>query len=276
VATGTPSATRPAKPLRFRRSVEKLTAGQLADLRDAFHKSYGISDDRGYQHFAGIHGYPLPWYCAHGTPEFFLPWHRAYLYFFERSLRVQNPNASLAWWDWTSPGSQAHGLPKAFAAAQAGGAANPLHHGDVNQIALDQGQAAGDPKTTPTVRNPGQPGTQPLPTAAWLTDLIDNHSGWVDFSNTLEDAHGAVHVWVGGHMRDIGFAAYDPIFWAHHTMIDRIWHLWQLKWRGGPPANVLDRALPPFPMTVRQTLEIHRLGYDYAASSAAATPSPVT
>ena len=47
-----------------------------------------------------------------------------------------------------------------------------------------------------------------------------------------------MHIWVGGHMGQIPFAAYDPIFWAHHTMIDRLWRLWQLRHPGTlPPAR---------------------------------------
>jgi hypothetical protein len=37
------------------------------------------------------------------------------------------------------------------------------------------------------------------------------------------------------------------------------------------PARLLDRALAPFPMTVRDALDVTALGYDYAASTAAAT-----
>jgi tyrosinase len=277
MATGTPSATQPATPVRFRRSVEKLTAGQLRALRDGFAKVYAISDERGYQYHAGIHGYPLPAYCdmAHGHPEYFLPWHRAYLYFFERALRAQNANASLPWWDWTSPGSQANGIPAAYAQAKVGKQDNPLYRAKVNPEAVAQGRRRGDPRPATTQRDPGLPGTVPLPTTRWLNDLIDRHSSFVDFSNRLERTHGDIHVWVGGHMSDIGFAAYDPIFWAHHTMIDRVWSMWQLKWGKTPPAAALDQALTPFPMTVRQTLSIHSLGYDYAASSAAAPASRV-
>jgi tyrosinase len=277
MATGTPSATQPATPVRFRRSVEKLTAGQLRALRDAFTKVYAISDERGYQYHAGIHGYPLPAYCdmAHGHAEYFLPWHRAYLYFFDRALRAQNANASLPWWDWTSPGSQANGIPPAYAQAKVGKQDNPLYRAKVNPEAVAQGRRRGDPRPATTQRDPGLPGTVPLPTTRWLNNLIDNHSSFVDFSNRLERTHGDIHVWVGGHMSDIGFAAYDPIFWAHHTMIDRVWSMWQLKWGKTPPAAALDQALTPFPMTVRQTLSIHALGYDYAASSAAAPASRV-
>jgi tyrosinase len=70
-------------------------------------------------------------------------------------------------------------------------------------------------------------------------------------------------------MTQIAFAAYDPIFWAHHTMIDRLWRLWQLRHPGAlPPAAILLDALPPFRATVRQTLDVTALGYDYATSTA--------
>lgn len=70
-------------------------------------------------------------------------------------------------------------------------------------------------------------------------------------------------------MGSIATAAYDPLFWAHHCMIDRLWYLWQLRHGSGVQAALLDRALAPFPMTVRDTLHVTHLGYDYAASTAA-------
>jgi tyrosinase len=48
-------------------------------------------------------------------------------------------------------------------------------------------------------------------------------------------------------------------------MIDRLWYLWQIGPRGtDPPAALMQQALPPFPMTVAQTLDIRTLAYDYA------------
>ena len=76
-----------------------------------------------------------------------------------------------------------------------------------------------------------------------------------------------------GTMGLIPLAAYDPIFWAHHAMIDRLWYLWQLANPGAnPDARLLDTALEPFAMTVRQTLDIATLGYDYAVAVSSATP----
>lgn len=47
-----------------------MTAPQIAELREALAKMQGLTDDRGYQHHAAIHGLPLKIYCdlAHGQP----------------------------------------------------------------------------------------------------------------------------------------------------------------------------------------------------------------
>ena len=50
-------------------------------------------------------------------------------------------------------------------------------------------------------------------------------------------------------------------------MIDRLWYLWRLAHPGSTPAQTLDMALAPFPMTVRQTLDISLLGYEYAVQT---------
>ena len=252
-----------------------LLPQQLADLRNAFAKMQAVSDDRGYQFQAGIHGLPLPKYCkiAHGQP-LFLAWHRAYLYTFELALRDQVRAVSLAWWDWR----HTREIPASFAAdTGADGAANPLKSMPVNELARKQGaKDAGDPSAhelaslPETIRAPGQSGAPRLPTAADI-DRVLKLGDFFDFQGQLEGYHNDVHVWVGGHMGDIAFASYDPIFWAHHTMIDRIWRIWQTKHpQTTLPASFLNQPLPPFSLTVQQTLNVITLGYDYALTTARA------
>ena len=68
-------------------------------------------------------------------------------------------------------------------------------------------------------------------------------------------------------------AAYDPIFFAHHCMIDRLWYLWQVRHgNGGIPQATLNLELIPFGKRVRDVLDTQTLGYEYAAS---ATEVPV-
>jgi tyrosinase len=70
-------------------------------------------------------------------------------------------------------------------------------------------------------------------------------------------------------MGSIGTSAFDPVFWAHHAMIDRIWYLWQLRHGVNTiPAEYLDLALFPG-LTVQQVLDVHALGYDYATGAVA-------
>jgi len=46
---------------------------------------------------------------------------------------------------------------------------------------------------------------------------------------SFEGPHGWFHVTVGGdgHMTDVGYSAFDPIFWLHHTNVDRHLAMWQ-------------------------------------------------
>jgi len=232
-----------------------------------------IGDERGYNFFAGLHGLPRPMDCtvAHGRP-YFLPWHRAYLYFFERALRDQVPDVMLTWWDWRTPS-----IPLLFANDRdPAGRPNPLLSADVDPAALAQGANARPPiiVAARTERFPGLPGAPDLPTDAEVRRALEEPD-YVSFSAALEELHNRVHLWIGGrngHMRHVEFSSFDPIFWPHHAMVDRLWRLWQLSHPGGrPPAAILRTALSPFPMTVEQTLDTTALGYDYAASTSSAS-----
>jgi tyrosinase len=135
---------------------------------------------------------------------------------------------------------------------------------------LEQGHNARPPIDVPpnTERQPSAPAA--LPSRNEVAAVLER-GDFLDFTAAVEALHDRVHGWVGGHMGIIAFAAFDPIFWAHHSMIDRLWRIWQLQHPGAlPPSAILDQALPPFRMTVRQTLDNTALGYDYAASTSSA------
>lgn len=235
----------------------------VAALQDAYDRMQAISasDNRGWSFWSMYHGFDR-YECWHharvGASSFphdlFLPWHRAYLTFFDNAARDQNPDAILPWWDWTSPASQTSGLPALYVS---GGTA--LQSGPVPPI-------NGQPERR-TTRNSGSPNG--LPGAADVAAVLAL-TDFRDFSNQLQDIHDSVHGWVGGDMGSIATSAFDPVFWAHHAMIDRIWYLWQLaNGVNNIPANYLDLALFPG-YTVEQVLDVRTLGYDYATSDVAA------
>jgi len=181
-------------------------------------------------------------------------------------MRDQNAAAVLPWWDWTSATSHAQGVPHSFTTPNAAGKRNSLFAGPVPPM-------LGDPARF-TTRFPGPPAD--LPTQNDVNDLLALTS-FVDLTSQLEDIHDQIHGWTGGMnpaspgsgggMGSVAVAAYDPIFWSHHCMIDRIWYLWQLRQGvNNIPPDYLDRSLAPFGLTVREVLDINRLGYEYADS----------
>ncbi len=85
-----------------------------------------------------------------------------------------------------------------------------------------------------------------------IHNLIHNFSGGVNPANPKE----------GGDMGSPGTTAYDPIFWSHHSNVDRLWAEWQERHPGINPDNP-NAALPPWMQNVQETLSIATFGYEY-------------
>jgi len=249
--------------LRHRKSVEKLRPDQLDALREGFAAIKPLTDKNGFAFWAGKHGAP-DYDCEHSNEEvgydnLFLPWHRAYLYQLELALQTKVPQCTLPWWDW--PASRTTGgIPAAYEDLE--GELNPLAGFEIPPL-------PGSPPNWPTVtsRNPGNPAS--LPEQGLIDEIVEELSDFDDFSEALETRlHNGIHGWVGGTMKWPSTAAYDPIFWAHHTMVDRIWALWQVKHSSpGPRPELWGTPLKGLGMTVGEVLDTATLGYDYAAST---------
>lgn len=292
MSQGAPATTTPTIVLR-----PNVGQANIAALRDAYSKMQKLMprDNRSWIYWAEVHGFNRfdCWHHSTTGPnqesqnpriysyDLFLPWHRAYLHAFDHAVRDQNPDAIQPWWDWTSAASAKTGVPTAYSENPG---TNPLASGPTPEM-------TGDPARR-TRRFPGNPRELPSWTKTKneqgdrlmaIEDLL-NLSKFEDFSHQLQNIHDFVHPWVGGispddpnlggDMGSIPVAAFDPIFYAHHTMIDRLWYLWQVK-NGvdNIPPNYLNEVLAPFGATVKQVLDINALGYEYASSSAAAVPA---
>ena len=80
----------------------------------------------------------------------------------------------------------------------------------------------------------------------------------------LEHAHNFVHSWIGGIMNDLRFSPTDPLFWLHHTEIDRRWHEWQKKNPDEDPYLFDDDAImDPWKSTAPDVKRIDSLDYQY-------------
>jgi len=195
-----------------------MSPADLQNLRSAYSQMMTISDNRGYNYLAGIHGVPQ-WYCWHHQRRrrfnlalrLFLPWHRAYLYMFEQAAKDNVPDVYVPWWDWRSTASHTEGIPRSFSVQTANNQPNPLARARIRV------PNANPPADRDTRRFPGDPSE--LPTSSQV-DFALSLSDYGDFSDELEGIHDSVHVWVGGiggDMASVPFAAWI-LFFGHITV----------------------------------------------------------
>jgi tyrosinase len=52
---------------------------------------------------------------------------------------------------------------------------------------------------------------------------VELRNGWL---NSLEGIHDTIHALVSGHMGQVPFSAFDPLFFLHHANIDRLFAVW--------------------------------------------------
>ena len=249
-----------------RYEIRKLSEEDLIDLRDAYQALYDISDaaegdSRGYWAMARGHGYDQA--LCHNDNRIFLTWHRAYVYSFEKSLSEALKTSrgddqlelTLPYWDWTifDPEKDAeNGIPRAinddtYTAADGSTQPNPLRRAK-SLFRIRSLSLTGDDEYT---------NRYPARFRQEISSLADDVAGYMEissYSNFNDDfdrgAHGLLHVFVGGSdassplngggdMSQVVSAAYDPIFWLHHSMVDKVFYDWQ---QNHPDANVSDHV----------------------------------
>jgi len=256
--TARPAPNAAPARLKVRKSIDSLSVQELADFRRAVKQAVALNDKRGFDYFASWHGVPFGW-CQHHDP-LFLPWHRAYLYWLELALQSEVSGVTLPWWDWSKDAT----IPSAYSSAQADGEENVLAKAPIK--AFNTANKSGWP--TETSRAPGEVPQTPHPPYQQEWAYAMKATTYTDFSQRIWAVHDTIHVWVGGTFAQVDWAAYDPLFFAHHANVDRAWRIWQAAHPGAnPPANILDESLQTDPaMKVHATLDVHQLGYEYAGT----------
>lgn len=67
--------------------------------------------------------------------------------------------------------------------------------------------------------------------SGWIFNLF-GFEGTDDISSydSIESIHDLIHgvTGDGGHMQIVDISAFDPLFMLHHTMVDRVWAMWQV------------------------------------------------
>ncbi|XP_068323686.1 polyphenol oxidase, chloroplastic-like [Pyrus communis] len=262
-------------------------------------KGLDVDDPRNFWNQANVHcsycdgafnqnlaGYKCLEIQVHNSWLFF-PFHRWFLFFYERILGslIDDPTFALPFWNWDSPDGMY--LPELF---ELENGASPLYDHyrntkhrqkdfllDLNYSGTDVHQDAktlidNNLKTMNRQMNTkdqclffGQP---------YRAGDCPNPGG----GNIELIPHNTVHNWTGDPKwlaEDMGkfySSARDPIFFAHHSNVDRMWHLW-LEKIGGKNLEQDDWLNAEFyfynekkelvSVTVQDSIDIGILGYAY-------------
>ena len=245
---------------------------QSADTFDAITLAYAkaiqvmqtrpASDPTSWTYQAAIHAtFAAPpagatWNDCQHQSWFFLPWHRMYLYYFERIVRKAVGDAggpadfALPYWNYDKP-FPGNTLPPAFRTPTLpDGTANPLFVPSPQRRAglVSGGQVPGTVTSSTNAMSMMNFSSPPL-----LPSFGGGRVGPAHFGGALgaleSTPHNDMHPTIGGPqvgqcqgglMTDPRCAALDPIFWQHHANIDRLWNVWLAL--GGGRANPSETA----------------------------------
>lgn len=237
-----PAPTGPATPfipgkiaVLPRKSAFSLSTQEIASLTLAFQKLRALTVSEPNNPLGWLlQSYVHCWYCGGGSDGtageeihgswWFLPWHRCYLYFLERTLSklASDPNLRLPYWDWstqskatqTLPGiynNSASSLYDALRGVTTGVIPSDFVGPKAMQIVLTASDFTLFGGTNSAISSP-QPGAlEKIP-------------------------HNTVHIWTGtdldtapnygSNMGILATAARDPVFFCHHANVDRMWPSW--------------------------------------------------
>ncbi|XP_047962210.1 polyphenol oxidase I, chloroplastic-like [Salvia hispanica] len=257
-------------------------------------------DPRGFTQQANIHcaycngqydqqDYPGTDLQVHNSWLFF-PFHRWYLFFFERILGslVDDPTFAIPYWNWDNPRGMY--MPDMFTIP-----GTPAYDANRDQAHLPN--AVVDLTLRSTSIYPQQPIRNNL--TLMYNEMIGHPASATDFmgkpyraGDALPDgpgtseggSHTAVHGWVGDPRNKFGedmgnfySAGRDPLFYSHHANVDRMWALWKdIPARYSKDITEDDFLSSAFMfydenkrlvrVTVADCLDHRKMGYEYEPS----------
>lgn len=202
--------------------------------------------------------------------DYFLPWHRMYVYFFERIVRKASGDKSftLPYWNYSVTGASHGVMPQEFRTPS-----NP----SLKSLYVDKRNARPNVNGGDAI-DKNDAGALDVDALAQCTysPVSDAQQG---FCATLDfGLHGNVHGLIGARMNMgvVPWAAGDPVFWMHHSNIDRLWASWNKAGRKNPDDpgylqqqfTFADENGQRVVGTNRDFLDISKLGYSYATLEA--------
>lgn len=268
----------------YSKAISRMKNLKLTDPRNFYQQAnvHCVYCDEGYTQS----GYPGTKIDVHAS-WFFFPWHRMYLYFFERICQnmLDDDSFTLPFWQWDD---------------ESGMKIPPLYNDSKSSLY----DCLRDPNHLPPaivdlVFSPGDPPTPPATqikynyVTMFFQMIIQSSTPQKFFGKTLSGGdnpdpgkgsiesgpHDHVHLWTGNpgqpNREDMGIlyaAARDPIFYAHHANVDRMWYIYN-NYLGGKNFTSTDwynssfifynEEAKPVRVTVKDFLDVTKLGYSY-------------
>jgi tyrosinase len=230
----------PKDGVYVRKNAKNMTGKEWNSIKRGIQVMMNLkeTDSRGYLYQANIHGWSkhaenksktdeYSWHkCQHGH-YWFLPWHRMYLYYFERILRqaANDPELTIPYWDYFD------GIPEPFRIPS--DESNPLYKGNRchavnNGTALPKNLVDYEAAFDKRHFTANKENNDPLSVCqSFGGERIDQPKFEGEGFGALETLpHNQIHLYLGGSMADNCKASQDPIFWLHHAQIDRLWETW--------------------------------------------------
>ncbi|HXT62179.1 MAG TPA: tyrosinase family protein [Pyrinomonadaceae bacterium] len=196
-------ANRPMR--RWLRTGSPEVDADLATYAQGVTAMKGLSDATSWANQSTIHGTAGVGFnfCKHNSDHFF-DWHRVYLVNFERIIQKVTGNAKwgLPYWNWNQTPD--------------------IHQAFLDPTSVQYGALYLDRTRTSMTGQPTGAVTTPV------LDPIFADTNFFTFSQQLEGTpHNTVHNYIGQGKTFGGFGSpTDPIFWAHHCMVDYCWTKW--------------------------------------------------
>ncbi|KAL9661218.1 hypothetical protein QQ045_026040 [Rhodiola kirilowii] len=241
-------------PIRIRPAAHLLSDEYIKKYEKAVElmKALPADDPRNFYQQANVHcaycngahqqvGLPELDYQVHNSWLFY-PFHRWYLYFFERiaGKLLNDPNFAMPYWNWDSPaGSNMPPMYTNESSSLYNAVRNPAHYAPrVVDLAFDGTESTATDEQQHSYNMSLM--YKQMITNAKTKDLFFGspyRAGAKDSpgAGSVElQPHGPIHAWCcdpkAPNHEDMGnfySAGRDSIFYAHHSNIDRMWVLWK-------------------------------------------------
>ncbi|KAK7400532.1 hypothetical protein VNO78_11741 [Psophocarpus tetragonolobus] len=293
---------------RIRKAAHLVDDEYIAKYKEAIRRMKALPDDdpRSFKQQAAVHcAYCAGGYKQKGFPDkdidvheswLFVPFHRWYLYFFERILGslIGDPTFALPYWNWDHPNGMR--MPSIFTTDTTSPLYDPLRDSRHLAAFMDLNfdfDKEDNPHVNPTIKQINDNLATLHREFLLKTDQSDffgapYHAGANPHTSfgSLETVHNTIHMWTGvnpatnpksngENMGILYSAARDPIFYCHHSNVDRLWNVWTTQLPGGPRSNFTDQDYLETSfffydenknyvrVKVKDCLDSTRLGYDY-------------